>query len=1329
MTSQRSSPHLTRSRSSADEILTRSRHNTVLSTSFVSTRRADEQPASPLSAHKPRRTRSGTAKSINNLKHDIHHVQQDLVRLRKSKEDTEKLKESATNDIYPGNYSQEHLQRHSMVLQSNNQLRKLDQQIKKSGDLLSSLRKKLDSTTEEVRPTASTNPSFISKELRRTSDYTTADDSTTAEELSARSLSEDDVSSASLDEASNGESPGNKQVSSSDAAASEKHATWLVSDYLQSLQDKNASTDYLLETANDLTLLLKQNPTIKFDLYLPAFSSTIQQLLLSDADVTVAAAYRICRHLITGQEFIQELLKLHLEPFLIISLAKPNSCYVERLHALKLIRSFLGHDAGITLGLVQAIISCIEKPDDRLREVALETLLELCYTKPMFVRRCGGIQFLGSFIGECSSPQQAAYVLDAMLDLMTFRETRSCFIDSFDVRVVLTSLSDSQIKANFNAERLKSGINLISRCLTNYNGIILFSQDDFRPLRELLAFFQAPQLASYLVDLFLDVLRIRSISPTDKKTANHNFKISPSHFHFETMPINQYVGLLAGVLYKVGFIDCLLGVLIQLAPGKKDHGVAAKTRYLITEYCNIAMNLAGLKPSASAGLLSFNYSDFEKVFSEVFQYEKVTNKLNKSRNTIGMSDIGSLRDIMDFSEQLKHKALINDVDEARFKRMVYDTRVLQTKDFSLWNWSILSDLLEGPLLNGKRLDDLARTTKFFRRLMVFYRPMRFRFSKIRQGSRLAPKCVHVGRQLFRTLTSNREGIKILSDDTKLIPQIASLLFKAMEGHTAGNVFSRESLSKTVCAGYFKIIGTFTESLRGVRILEKWNVFTVIYKMFQHTSKFTDSFLLLILPELDLEHSLHCRNILNKALVHPMEEVRVEATRLLGNKIQDIPQKASTSGREKVLEKFLVELLVRQLYDLSPKVIAAADKILHDYCATQDWPPRVDIPRHHLLDQLMFIRSPILLEFLKTPAGFKQLNDIGFVETEREKWISHKNKEYVSRVEAFIQAEASKFSNDTSYSTPSRKKLPMHFCHSLASTEEGVNLISQKGDFVQIINIIKRYRHNNFPDLTVDEDIELKAALWCCGHIGSTEPGINLLDNYSIVNDIVSISLRTSSMSIKFTSFFVLGLVAKTNEGCEILDELGWDCSLNVQKVPLGLTFPRDVLRFLRFPESNLSDDRFADQGTQINDGDAPLEYEVPTLDLDMLLNNKAKAENTMGDAQEELQAEIERQTRNLEMFRLQACQISSDEALDRVMRAASKLNNHILCNAAVKEITEVISTYGAARFETPKVFFWVLGLLEQYRFKPQARKFLCDLLLRKKTLEVMIRKDKKKRKS
>lgn len=127
--------------------------------------------------------------------------------------------------------------------------------------------------------------------------------------------------------------------------------------------------------------------------------------------------------------------------------------------------------------------------------------------------------------------------------------------------------------------------------------------------------------------------------------------------------------------------------------------------------------------------------------NETFQFKKIAYKMNRNRNTIGMSGIDYAQNIKSFSKNIKENTLLREVDDFRFRRMVYDSKVLQTKDFTRWNWNIINELLEGPLLNKKQLEELVKSTKFIRRLLVFYRPLRLRFSNVNKGAKLSQKYV------------------------------------------------------------------------------------------------------------------------------------------------------------------------------------------------------------------------------------------------------------------------------------------------------------------------------------------------------------------------------------------------------------------------------------------------------------------------------------------------------------------------------------------------------------------------------------------------------------
>lgn len=82
------------------------------------------------------------------------------------------------------------------------------------------------------------------------------------------------------------------------------------------------------------------------------------------------------------------------------------------------------------------------------------------------------------------------------------------------------------------------------------------------------------------------------------------------------------------------------------------------------------------------------------------------------------------------------------VDDNHFKNMLNDSQVpfasaptdrqvLVDKNFKKWNWEVIMELLQGPLLNAKRLDEAIKGSKFIKRLLNFYTPANHQFAEIR----------------------------------------------------------------------------------------------------------------------------------------------------------------------------------------------------------------------------------------------------------------------------------------------------------------------------------------------------------------------------------------------------------------------------------------------------------------------------------------------------------------------------------------------------------------------------------------------------------------------
>jgi rapamycin-insensitive companion of mTOR len=68
---------------------------------------------------------------------------------------------------------------------------------------------------------------------------------------------------------------------------------------------------------------------------------------------------------------------------------------------------------------------------------------------------------------------------------------------------------------------------------------------------------------------------------------------------------------------------------------------------------------------------------------------------------------------------------------------------MYTKDPTKWNYDILIDVIEGPLLNPKRFEEAFMVSKFGRRLLSFFHPLSRQFSDM--------KATEVSRYLWRRL--------------------------------------------------------------------------------------------------------------------------------------------------------------------------------------------------------------------------------------------------------------------------------------------------------------------------------------------------------------------------------------------------------------------------------------------------------------------------------------------------------------------------------------------------------------------------------------------------
>jgi hypothetical protein len=64
--------------------------------------------------------------------------------------------------------------------------------------------------------------------------------------------------------------------------------------------------------------------------------------------------------------------------------------------------------------------------------------------------------------------------------------------------------------------------------------------------------------------------------------------------------------------------------------------------------------------------------------------------------------------------------------------MLTRPQVILGRDHTKWNYDVILEIVEGPLMDPKRLDEAIKASKFVRRLMSFYQPYTNRFTGIKR---------------------------------------------------------------------------------------------------------------------------------------------------------------------------------------------------------------------------------------------------------------------------------------------------------------------------------------------------------------------------------------------------------------------------------------------------------------------------------------------------------------------------------------------------------------------------------------------------------------------
>ncbi|EFX02311.1 hr1-like Rho-binding repeat protein [Grosmannia clavigera kw1407] len=715
----------------------------------------------------------------------------------------------------------------------------------------------------------------------------------------------------------------------SDVEDQTESPTFALAEILQALEVDGFAPEYYVTRANSLVDLFKRHPTLKYDLVWSVFGLRIQVMLLSDSREIVAAAYRMTRYAISDVSSLRKIRALNTDYLVVLSLIKDRKADVEREQALKFIRTFLDVKEGVhelSRAVVRTIAAVAEHAEDRLRPICLETLAEILVRDPRLLVASGGLASLSDALAE-GAYKAPESLTSAILFLLDAPQRRKYLRAGYELEVLFTTFTDQFLS---NEAVLKQNAKAIASALKTWSGLMNLSMYDFRAVRSLVASLSLPSAAirDTVIELIYSLFRIKSPAwatsflagrrlttygrvATLRATPLKDYTVSYSDEEgSEQNFVEHYTALLLAVFIKSG----LLPRLLHLTQETDNLLLRRKSTLLIGEILRLSSRLlppswsdeVQLLPDLFAAATRFQDESHFIATGTVYQMSSVSKTLYRSAPSYWASGSSVANSGIDFTlldEQPKSGASMV-FDEATFRQLLLESGVLSSSNFLKWNWDVVLRVIEGPLTNGKRLEEAIRASKFVKRIMSFYRPFKFRFSDI------------------KTTKGTQKYVRT-SGITAQYP-----------------MFAKDRLVDTLCGGYLPMIGVLSSDPRGLQMMERWRMFNMMYHIVDLKQR--PDLIKLLLSHFDYTVNGHQRVLLSKSLTAGTKDIRIHATNVLRK--YAVRTSSTTSTSHGVGDsKWAIRLLVTQLYDPEVEVCATAIKILEKAC-------------YHYLDGLDYISN-------------------------------------------------------------------------------------------------------------------------------------------------------------------------------------------------------------------------------------------------------------------------------------------------------------------------------------------------------------------------------------
>ncbi|KNE58783.1 hypothetical protein AMAG_04335 [Allomyces macrogynus ATCC 38327] len=911
---------------------------------------------------------------------------------------------------------------------------------------------------------------------------------------------------------------------------------------LAGLQNRSLTEEAQLSGLDDLVYLIKSSPSLTRTVPVDIQILSVMRYLQDVTKPLRAAAYRCLRYLSRDVEAVEIMVKYHVELYIQRTLTKETKKLVEKEQCLRLVRTWieLPHSAGrIPLSIVRMIIALADHADDKFRLVAIETLAEMALSPHLpTVAQCGGVRSLCMGLLDCprDMTEYLAMTLLALVDRPEFR----CYVrPGVDIEAVVSVFSDAYSRGNLFEEKLAAAARALAALLHHWPGILYLCQDGSRVVRAIV-----DSLRLSYDDIRLAVLNLL-------QGLFHVYSPSPDSSHPDRLDlVGHATAFVLLIFVQAGLLESLIDLIGQ-SPSQAIMTTATALIGHLIELCNqLLPEHVAVAVQSLPGLfdLASRFRQREQIrhraIAALAHIDESTTGVAlapPSSPTTAETDTGTTPLRVPAGAAAARadqvKALIGlAMDDAQVRALLHESGVLGAKarEYTKWSWPLLVELFQGPLMIPRRIDEVLRTTKFFKRMCSFYLPSKRLFCDLPMSKSNAIY-IKVGTLIMTSLLSSSDGVNYLKEH-RLLHELAGALTSLDPNRGVPDwqqILTAARLERTLTLGYFTILGSMTKSDAGVLLLNQFRFFSLFY----HLSELIDrpDIMRILIVSLDYAKDGHCRTLLSKFLSCAVEEVRLFATHHLRSLLKQHP-----SGTPTDLE-WLLRLLSHQLYDPAEGVYRAAVTIFDEACH-REVAKQILVDLQPTLEHLGDAAQPLLMRVLSTSPGFRYLRLIGYIEREYERWCTEACVQYVEKMELTLFRRFAKSLRSTSPFERGRYEdlfddgwTIAHFFGELAKTPEGCQLIRDRGHFAEACRQLQAW------DDKAADVLQLKAYMWLIGHVGSSKTGVAFIDQCDVLIDLSDIACEADTLSLRGTAFHVLGLIAKTPKGRGLLYDHGWEC--------------------------------------------------------------------------------------------------------------------------------------------------------------------------------------------